>query len=258
MKIRSVTVSNYKGIRDIEFTPDADGHLIVIAGKNGQGKTSFIDAIWAALSGGEVSRQTALPIRDGETKASVRIDLGEYIVTRSWKKNDVGTLTVETPRGAKYSKGQTVLNELIGKLSMDPMMFARMTGPQQVATLLDVIGDSLPFKPAELEQRRKSAYENRTAANKIAAQFKARVEAAPSFEGVPDEEVNMAHVVSDYRVASERNEAIAAARRKVEARAESVARATEQSPGPKRTWSPRCRLTPMSSMSRRSSASRST
>ena len=57
--------------------------------------SSVLDAIWLALGGGKAAKETALPIRDGEKKASVRLDLGDLIVTRSWTAKGT-TLKVES------------------------------------------------------------------------------------------------------------------------------------------------------------------
>ena len=78
MKIIKLTASNVKRLRAVEITPD--GTLQVVTGRNGQGKTSVLDAIWLALGGGSAARETVRPVRDGEDKASVTLDLGDLTV----------------------------------------------------------------------------------------------------------------------------------------------------------------------------------
>ncbi|NGZ99665.1 AAA family ATPase [Nocardioides sp. W3-2-3] len=53
-----------KRLKAVEITPD--GTMQVISGRNAQGKTSVLDAIWLALGGGTAARTTPRPIRDGE------------------------------------------------------------------------------------------------------------------------------------------------------------------------------------------------
>lgn len=204
MKILNFRAENYKRIQLVEITPD--GNLVQITGRNKQGKTSVLDALWAALAGGEASRATAQPIREGETQASVRLDLGEYIITRVWKKNDVGTLTVESPRGAKYGSPQKILDGIVGKRSMDPLVFVKLAPSEQVATLIAVLGDSLGFDPVDIERRRANAFTNRAENKKAAAALRARLEGFPEFPAdTPTVETPAADLLTEHTKASEHN-----------------------------------------------------
>jgi ABC-type sugar transport system ATPase subunit len=78
MKIVKLNAENIKKLQAVEITPD--GEIVTIAGKNGQGKTSVLDSIWWALAG--TAHIQAQPIRKGQTKARIRLDLGEIIVER--------------------------------------------------------------------------------------------------------------------------------------------------------------------------------
>lgn len=51
MKIIKFRADNVKRLTAVEITPD--GNMVQITGKNGQGKTSVLDAIWWALGGKE-------------------------------------------------------------------------------------------------------------------------------------------------------------------------------------------------------------
>ncbi len=202
MKIINLQVDNYKRIKAVEIAPD--GSLVILAGRGAQGKTSILDAIWAALEGGDASRLTKQPIRAGESHASVRLDLGEYIVTRRWRKDDVGTLTVESPRGAAYSSPQKILDGLIGSMSMDPMAFIKQKPTDQVATLVTMLGKSLGFDPVEIEERRAAAFEARRVANAGVKNAQARVDAHPDYPAdTPTEPVDAAAVAHEYVVAME-------------------------------------------------------
>lgn len=82
MRIVKLQAENVKRLKCVEITPD--GSTVVISGRNAQGKTSVLDSIWLALGGGAAARTTVRPIRDGEKRASVTLDLEEIIVTRTW------------------------------------------------------------------------------------------------------------------------------------------------------------------------------
>ncbi|MBB2957304.1 ATP-binding protein, partial [Pseudoclavibacter helvolus] len=97
------SVTDYKGARDVSIETTA-GELVIVAGRNGSGKSSFIDGI-SELFDPHGVKLTPKPIRDGADSAqSEFIDeaLGIRLV-RTWKKNDAGKLEAYALDGAKYS-----------------------------------------------------------------------------------------------------------------------------------------------------------
>ena len=118
MRIISLKAENIKKVKAVEITPKDD--VVVISGKNAQGKTSVLDAIWFALGGKD--NIPSQPIRQGKEKARVVLDLGQYKVTRIFTK--AGTyLTVENAQGATFKSPQALLDKMIGDLSFDPLAF---------------------------------------------------------------------------------------------------------------------------------------
>ena len=79
MKILGLVAENFKKIRVIEINPQ--GNLVQITGKNGQGKTSVLDSLWFALLGPKANLEKI--VRKGAEKCTVKLDLGELIVTRN-------------------------------------------------------------------------------------------------------------------------------------------------------------------------------
>ena len=65
MQILSLQADNFKRLRAVQITPKGD--LVLVAGRNAQGKSSVLDAISAALSGAGAC--PADPIRHGESSA---------------------------------------------------------------------------------------------------------------------------------------------------------------------------------------------
>jgi DNA repair exonuclease SbcCD ATPase subunit len=192
VKIIRLTAENVKRLKAVEIEPD--GTVQVITGRNAQGKTSVLDAIWLALGGGAASRETSRPIRDGEDEAYVLLDLGDLIVRRTWTGGEKSTLTVTAPDGAKYSSPQGVLDALVGRLSFDPLAFTRLAERDQLRALLDVV--ELPFDPAELERRRLGLFDQRTDIGRDVKRLRghlASVQAPP--EGTPDVEVSVGELV---------------------------------------------------------------
>lgn len=195
MKIISLRAENVKRLRAVEITPD--GNTVVIAGRNGQGKSSVLDAIWMALAGAAGSKETTRPIRDGEEKASVELDLGDLVVTRRWTAAGT-TLEVAAHDGARYPSPQTLLDGLIGKLTFDPLAFAQMDPKGQRAALLEVL--DLSIDPDELARKRQTAYDQRTEVNRDGKRLVAQLEGLPAVpDDTPDDEVSAAAIAEELQ-----------------------------------------------------------
>lgn len=233
LHIAQLKAENYKRLVAVEINPG--GKVVTISGRNAQGKSSVLDAIWAALAGGEASRATSQPIRDGENVAFVRLDLGEYIVTRRWTKDDAGTLIVETPpndrgRTQKFSSPQRLLDEMLGKRAFDPLAFTRLTDKEQVAALVATV--DLPFDPEELDAERRGLFDQRTEIGREVKRLEGQLASlAEPTEDAPETEVSAADVLREIEQAQKLNNAIEELGRRAEhesrravAEAEEVAR----------------------------------
>ena len=127
MKIVKLTAENIKKLRAVEIVPQ--GNVVKISGKNEQGKTTVLDSIFWALGGTKAIQEE--PIRQGETKASIRLELDDLVVTRTFTPGN-SYLKVENKEGTSFKSPQAMLDKLVGKLSFDP-------GPWRVfAELLQV------------------------------------------------------------------------------------------------------------------------
>ena len=144
MKIIKFRAENFQKLKVVEITPD--GAIVNITGKCEQGKTTIIDAIRVALGGGTMPAE---PIRQGEKKASVMVDLGEFTVTRKFTPSGT-TLVIENKDGFKASNPQELLNKIVGKLAFDPLEFSRADSKKQVEMLLSVV--NLEIDTARLEK----------------------------------------------------------------------------------------------------------
>lgn len=195
MSIVKLTSTNFKRIKAVEISPDKDGNLVIISGKNGQGKSSVLDSITAAL-GGTSTKTTPRPIRDGETKAEIILETEDLIVTRKFTPSG-STLTVKSPEGAIYPKGQAKLDELVGKLSLDPLAFTQLDEKKQLAQLLDLV--DLPFNVSELDAERKAIFDQRA---EVGRQGKAIGEVAID-SNLPDEETSASQIIGAIRTAQD-------------------------------------------------------
>ena len=198
MKIIRLTAENVKRLKAVEITPD--GTVQVITGRNAQGKTSVLDAIWLALGGGAAARGTAQPIRAGEDRAEVTLDLGDLVVTRRWL-GEKTALTVTSADGAKYQSPQSVLDALVGRLSFDPLAFTRLAPREQIAALLELV--HLDVDLGQLAADRQRLYDERT---EIGRQLKAREgerAGLGQLEDAPDQEVSASDLIARIQAAQQ-------------------------------------------------------
>lgn len=207
LRVVNLVAENYKRLNAVEITPDPNAATVTIAGRNAQGKSSVIDAIWAALSGNAAAKgtNTTRPIRDGQDSARVRVDLGDIIVTRTWS-GEKSTLKVESKDGAKYSSPQKMLDELIGRLSFDPLAFASLPPKSQQAELLQLV--DLPFDPTDIAAQRKAAFDERTNVGRDGKQLKGQLDGYPQpADDLPETELSVSQLVADLRAAQQQHQA---------------------------------------------------
>lgn len=163
MKIVQLTAENFKRLKAIDITPD--GALVEITGRNGQGKTSVLDAIWAALGGRDAA--PPMPIRKGEEEAKISLDLGTLKVIRKFRAQEDGSFTtsliVESDEGARFPSPQGVLDALVGALTFDPLAFKNMPAKDQFATCRAFVPD-VDF--AKIEQLNRGDFERRRDINR--------------------------------------------------------------------------------------------
>ena len=165
MKIISLIAENIKRISAVEIAPD--GNLVQITGRNGQGKSSILDAIWWALAG--TKHIQAQPIRKGADAAHIQLDLGEVVVRRTFRRKGedefTTSLSVESPDGARFKSPQDVLNAFLGALSFDPLEFARMKPREQFDALRHFV-PGIDFD--QIDGKNRADYAKRTDAGRIA------------------------------------------------------------------------------------------
>lgn len=203
MKIVELRAENVKRLKAVEITPD--GTLQVIGGRNAQGKSSVLDAIWLALGGGAAGRETVRPIRDGEDRASVTLNLGDLIVTRTWTQKGTA-LKVSSADGATYSSPQKMLDELVGRLSFDPLAFTRLSPREQRDALLRLV--DLDVDLDQLQSERDRLFADRT---EVGRRGKAIGDVAVD-DTLPTEETSAGAYVRMIQARQERNREIESAR----------------------------------------------
>lgn len=188
MKIIKLSVSNVKRLVAVEITPS--GHLVVIGGRNGAGKSSVLDSIMFALGGQKAIQEE--PIRRGAGKASVRVDLGDIVVERTWTAKGGSTVKVANAAGEMQKSPQSLLDELCGRIAFDPLAYSRMPPAEQAQLLRDLAG----IDTAALDWERQEAYEQRTAAGRDVKRLSAQVAGMFEHASAPEAEVSVADLAA--------------------------------------------------------------
>ena len=135
LTILQLTAENVKRLHAVDIKPD--GSLVIIGGRNAQGKSSVLDSIEFAL-GGDPSAK--MPVRRGEANARVVVNLGEIVVKRTFTAAGGTSLVVTNADGQKQSSPQTILDKLTGALTFDPLAFSRQKPAAQAETLRALVG----------------------------------------------------------------------------------------------------------------------
>lgn len=199
-KIIRLQAENIKRLKAVEITPD--GNLVIISGANAQGKTSVLDSILFALNGGQALKNVDKPIRKGEDKAKVVLDLGGLVITRNWTSNENSYLNVTNADGAKYGSPQKMLDDLVGRLSFCPMAFTQMKPSDQLQALLEVV--DLPIDLDDIASRRKALYDDRTINGRTLTQLEAQLSAMETpAKDLPVEETPAIKIMEELNEANE-------------------------------------------------------
>lgn len=197
VKISSLELENVKRIRAVQIQPTKNG-LTVIGGRNGQGKTSVLDAIAWALGGNKMKPNN--PNRDGAAlPAKLHVELSNGIVVERRGKN--GTLYVTDSTGMKGT--QKLLDEFLSQLALDLPKFLGGSDKDRTTALLQTLG--IDEQLAALDGQIRSAYQQRTAIGTDARRLRAHADKLPSHDDVPDEPVSVAELVRQQQEILARN-----------------------------------------------------
>jgi hypothetical protein len=215
MRVNGLRIENYKRIKVVDITPE--GGVVTIGGKNDQGKSSLLDAIFTAIKGR--SANAPVPVRAGEEKATIRLDLGELIITRSFivkeGKPYTDTLKVERANGDRPGNPQAILDALLGEIGFDPFEWAQKKPKDQVARILEMVPLSVDLD--ELAEQDTSDIANRRDVNREIAALQGQLQGIPK-EDVPADSPDRDALTQRLASASETNTAIATERAARESR----------------------------------------
>lgn len=197
IKINELLIENVKRVKAVQFEPSADG-LTIIGGRNGQGKTSVLDAIAWALGGNNY--KPSVPERDGAlVPPNLHIELSNGLIVERKGKNS--TLKVTDPNGNK--SGQQLLNEFVSTLALDLPKFINGSDKDKADSLLKIlgIGDVL----SQLDTKENQLYAQRTEVGRIADRKKKAADEMPMYPNVPKEPVSATELIKQQQEILARN-----------------------------------------------------
>ncbi|MEY9520299.1 DNA repair exonuclease SbcCD ATPase subunit [Bradyrhizobium japonicum] len=210
LRILSLDVENILRVVAVRVRPD--GKVVELTGRNRQGKSSVIEAIWMAL-GGEKLIPTD-PIHDGAEVGRIVLDLGDdagtqYRVTRKIVRADnekgfATSLTIEGGDGQRFTNPQKTLNGFIGALSCDPLDFIAMK-PREQFDLLKKFVAGIDFDA--IARANDDDFETRTDVNRAAKAKRVQADGIRIDPDAPTERQDEGKLVAELAAAGEANAA---------------------------------------------------
>ena len=197
MKIVRMTAENIKKLSAVEITPS--GRVVIIGGKNGQGKTSVLDIIEMAVDWKTASKKIDRPIKDGQEKGSLTLELGDLVIERRFTQSN-SYLTVMNKDGFEAKSPQQLIDNFVGQLSLDPMEFDKLPEDKQVQTLIKAF--NIKFDMEKNKEERKILYEERAGVNAESKKKKALIAQMKTPEiNLPDKEASILNVSEELKKA---------------------------------------------------------
>jgi hypothetical protein len=206
LRLQKVSIRNMMRLTGIEVTFDQDDHLVVVGGRNAQGKSSFLDGIAAAFQKGKPSD---LPIHAGAKKGEEKLilcdDAGQpvYAIDKSFTKSGAECTVTRLDTGEPIPDARAWLDDLTARgFGFDPAEFARQGDTakgrrEQFETLRTLAG--LDF--SDLEKERDTIFKARTEANGAVKTLSAQLEGLPHYADAPAAPVDYADLQAQYEAA---------------------------------------------------------
>lgn len=151
-KIEYIAVKNFKGIKELEVSNLS--RFVAVFGKNGAGKTSFIEAIKSAI---KADKWVNSKVRIGEEKGEIEVKFEDFVIKRIVGEN--GKLIVEH-NGELVAKPQAWLDWVFKGTIGDPQKFINLHNKEKIKYLLETQGKKLEYDA--LEKQREVKFEERT------------------------------------------------------------------------------------------------
>jgi DNA repair exonuclease SbcCD ATPase subunit len=141
-QIKRIKIQNFKGLKAYEG--EVLGNDVYLTGKNASGKTSFIDAVWLALTGKNIPPK---PVTTGAKKGLIEVELADGFIVRTKLATgktpvsfEIENLNAVDEKDKFVKAPRTWLNERIGVIDFNVNDFFKMSDAKQVEYFCKITG----------------------------------------------------------------------------------------------------------------------
>lgn len=144
LRFENLQLENFKGLSKTIL--HIGGHGLLFIGPNGAGKSTLIDALESPL---DTKRRPSMPIKQGETHASLEVTLKghingvpkQYILELYFSpKNQTGRLVITDTDGNKVPNPASFVKGLIGTVSYDIMEWLTGSKAEKLTKMKELTG----------------------------------------------------------------------------------------------------------------------
>ena len=205
-RLVEVRATNVKALKAVAVKVDGKP-LFKVSGRNGQGKSSLLDAVAMALAGPAGFPEK--PIRAGQDQAEIFLDFTDLKLTRKIVASEdaprgyTSALKLEFRNGKRPKEKQTELDALRGSpIADDPLEFASMKPRQRYELVRGLIPD---FDFDANDEARRAKFEERTDVGRDRDKAKGAAQAIIVPHDAPLELVDVSKAVAELLAAKRSN-----------------------------------------------------
>lgn len=190
-RIEKLNIKDFMGIKQITHIPVTD--FTEVRGGNGDGKTSFTTAIEELFKSRGTTKNIKNPVRNGQQKATISVELTDMTITKSWSESGRGRTEIISKEGAKFSNPIEMMEKTFGKFPYDPLEMINHTDKEMIEIYLSLIDTEVDFD--ELESQKKATYAERTIINRQKKDVEAKRNSYVfDYKDAPNEEISLSEL----------------------------------------------------------------
>jgi hypothetical protein len=187
LRILEYRAAYFLGLKRLNFKPS--GRVVQFTGKNGAGKSSAVASLAYALGGRKYSPE--VPQNRDQNRHEVTFVIGNetisLAISRTGPDSENLSVTV-TPPGKRWGTNQAMLDDLINRLSFDPISFVRMEAKEQARELRKAL--ILSEDVDQLDVQNKQDFEKRREIGRERDRIRAEAMSVAVQDDLPAEKIN--------------------------------------------------------------------
>lgn len=167
-RVIGLEARNIMQLRALEIRLEGQ-NLVIISGENEAGKSTVLDLLSLVTGGAALCPEE--PIRRGEREGFAAVEMVGYTARRDFWLTKGGNLasklTLKSKEGAEFKSPQTMLDKILGALTIDPLEFIRKIEKEPKKArdmLLQLAGIEIDLEG--MARARQEIYYERTRVNK--------------------------------------------------------------------------------------------